>query len=72
MKTMDEKMTIKKRVNIVIPGDDPVQIAGSSHLERLKPYGDVTLYTNRPETSAEKINRAEDADILINTRAIVT
>ena len=59
------------RLKIVVPGDLPPQIQGSPHLERLKPYGDVVLYTDRPETPEEKIRRAEDADILINSRGIV-
>ena len=59
------------RLNIVVPGDLPPQIQGSPHLERLEPYGDVVLYTDRPETAAEKIRRAQDADILINSRGIV-
>ena len=59
------------RFKIVIPGDLPPQIQGSPHLERLKPYGDVVVYTDRPETPEEKIRRAEDADILINSRGIV-
>lgn len=59
------------RLKIVVPGDLPPQIQGSPHLERLKPYGDVALYTDRPETAEEKIHRAEDADILINSRGIV-
>ena len=59
------------RFKIVVPGDSPPQIQGSPHLERLKPYGDVVLYTDRPETDAEKRRRAEDADILINSRGIV-
>ena len=59
------------RLKIVVPGDLPPQIQGSPHLERLKPYGDVVLYTDRPETDAEKIRRAEDADILINSRGLV-
>lgn len=65
-------MADKKRVKIVVPGDDPVQIAGSPRLELLKPYGDVELYTDRPETSEEKVRRSKDADILINTRGVVT
>ena len=60
-----------KRLKIVVPGDSPPQIQDSPHLERLKPYGDVVLYTDRPETSEEQIRRAEDADILINSRGIV-
>ena len=60
------------RAKIVVPGDNPPQIQGSSHLERLEPYGDVILHTNRPESLEEQINRAKDADIIMNTRGIVT
>lgn len=56
---------------IVVPGDSPPQIQGSYHLFRLKPYGEVQLYLNRPETDEEKIRRAKDADILINSRGMV-
>lgn len=59
------------RLKIVVPGDAPPQIQGSPHLERLKPYGDVVVFTDRPETAEEKIRRAEDADILINSRGMV-
>ena len=59
------------RLKIVVPGDSPPQIQDSPHLERLQPYADVVLYTDRPETPEEKIRRAEDADILINSRGIV-
>ena len=59
------------RLKIVVPGDAPPQIQGSLHLERLKPYGDVVLYTDRPQTSEEKIKRAEDADVIINSRGMV-
>ncbi len=59
------------RLKIVVPGDAPPQIQASPHLERLKPYGDVVLYTDRPETAEEKLHRAEDADILINSRGLV-
>ena len=55
------------RVKIVVPGDNPPQIQGSPHLERLDPYGDVALYTDRPESLEEQINRAKDADIIMNT-----
>ncbi len=60
-----------ENLKIVVPGDAPPQIQGSSHLDRLKPYGDVQLYLNRPESDEEKIRRAEDADILINSRGMV-
>ena len=59
------------RLKIVVPGDSPPQIQESPHLERLKPYGDVVVYTDRPETPAEQIHRAADADILINSRGLV-
>ncbi len=59
------------RLKIVVPGDSPPQIQGSPELERLAPYGDVHVYTDRPETPAEKLRRAEDADILINSRGLV-
>jgi D-3-phosphoglycerate dehydrogenase len=58
-------------VVIVIPGDDPVQIQGSPHLERLRRYGEVRLYTDRPATPDEKIARARDAVCLVNTRGAV-
>ncbi len=61
-----------ERVQIVVPGDDPVQIAGSPSLERLAPYGAVTIHDTRPESGAEKIDRVGDAEIIINSRSIVT
>ena len=56
------------RLKIVVPGDAPPQIQGSHHLKRLEPYGDVVIYKDRPDTDVEKICRAKDADILINSR----
>ena len=55
----------------MVPGDDPPQIQSSPHLDRLAPYGDIVLYTDRPTTSKEKVNRAKEADILINSRGMV-
>ena len=65
-------MAFEGRVSIVVPGDYPVQIAGSPHLEKLKPYGDVVLFTDRPPSSAEKVKRAEEAEVIMNTRGAVT
>jgi len=65
------KTSFLNRLKIVVPGDDPPQIQTSPHLERLTPYGDVVLYTDRPITSTEKVNRAKEADILINSRGMV-
>jgi D-3-phosphoglycerate dehydrogenase len=59
------------KVTIVIPGDDPPQLQGSPHLDRLRPYGEVVLYTDRPPTAEEKVRRAKDAVCLINSRGAV-
>ena len=63
---------MSERVQIVVPGDNPIQIAGSPHLQRLAPYGDVTLFEDTPQSADEKIARAEGAQIIINTRGVVT
>jgi len=61
-----------ERVQIVVPGDNPTQIAGSPHLQRLAPYGDVALFADTPQSADEKVARAEGAQIIINTRGVVT
>jgi lactate dehydrogenase-like 2-hydroxyacid dehydrogenase len=58
-------------VAIVIPGDDPPQLQGSPHLERLKSYGEVILHVDRPSTAEEKVRRAGNATCLINSRGAV-
>ncbi len=55
-------------VKILVPGDEPAQIGGSPQLERLKPYGEVTLYDTRPQNDEEKRARAQDFDVIINSR----
>ena len=62
---------VEQRLKIVVPGDDPPQIQGSPHLDRLEPYGDVTLYTDRPATMDEQLARVEGAEIIMNTRGAV-
>ena len=64
-------MAVKDYVQIVVPGDEPVQIEGSPHLERLASYGDVTLYDTRPASLKEKVERVRDADVIMNTRGAV-
>jgi D-3-phosphoglycerate dehydrogenase len=59
------------RVKMVIPGDDPPQLQGSPHLDRLKGYGEVVLYVDRPFTLEEKLRRVQNADCLLNTRGTV-
>ena len=60
------------RPKVVVPGDNPPQIQGSPHLKRLAPYADVALYTDRCTSAEEKLKRAGDADIIINSRGLVT
>jgi D-3-phosphoglycerate dehydrogenase len=59
-------------VNILVPGDDPPQIAGSPQLDRLQPYGELTLHTTRPADKAEQIERARGFEVIINSRGSVT
>ncbi len=58
-------------VKIVVPGDMPSQIQGSPHLERLKTYGEVVVYTTRPADEAEQLARASGATCIINSRGAV-
>lgn len=55
----------------MVPGDHPPQLQDSPHLDRLKPYGDVTLYRDRPASDDEKLRRAGNAVCLINSRGAV-
>ena len=64
-------MTSKERPIFVVPGDDPPQIQGSPHLDRLRPHGEVILYTDRPGTMEEQLDRVRDAQVIINTRGAV-
>jgi phosphoglycerate dehydrogenase-like enzyme len=58
-------------IRIAIPGDDPPQLQGSPHLERLRARGDVAIFVDRPPNDAEKIRRVGDAVCLINSRSAV-
>ena len=58
-------------VTIMIPGDDPPQLQGSPHLERLKSYGKVILHVDRPSTVEDQVRRAGNAVCLINSRGAV-
>ena len=64
-------MSLQDRLTMVVPGDQPVQIQGSAHLDRLKPYGEVVLYADLP-SDAQKLERARHAEVIINTRGAVT
>lgn len=56
---------------IVIPADDPPQLQGSPHLDRLRTYGAVVLHADRPGSPEEMVRRARDAVCLINSRSSV-
>ena len=64
-------MTSEKHLGFVVPGDDPPQIQGSPHLERLRRHGEVVVYTDRPATMEEQLDRVRGAQVIINTRGAV-
>jgi phosphoglycerate dehydrogenase-like enzyme len=61
----------RERPLIVIPGDDPPMIAGSPHLDRLRERGDVVFYDLQPRSDGEKVERARDATVILNSRGSV-
>ena len=63
---------MSERVKIVVPGDNPTQVGGSPHLEKLASYGDLVLFADTPVSAEEKIARAEGAKVIINSRGVVT
>jgi len=65
-------MGMRARAKIVIPGDDPPQIADSPALERLAPWGDVVVHRDRPKSTEEKIARVHDAEVILNSRSAIT
>ena len=62
---------MSQQPRIVIPGDQPIQLQGSAHLERLRSVTDVVLYDSRPDSDEEKVQRAADAELMINSRGAV-
>ena len=63
---------MSETVNIVVPGDDPPQIANSPALDRLASWGDVVVHSDRPASEEEKIARVRDADVILNSRSAIT
>ncbi len=59
------------RITIVIPADEPAQLQGSPHLDRLRAHGEVILHADRPADDAEKVRRLRGAQVLINSRGSV-
>ena len=64
-------MKTQDNFSIVIPGDHPLQIKGSPHLQRLKKYGQITLFDSLPKNIENQIQRVQNADIILNTRASI-
>ena len=58
-------------IRIAIPGDDPPQLQGSPHLDRLRARGEVVMHIDRPADDAEKLRRAQGALCVINSRSAV-
>lgn len=57
---------------VVIPGDYPEVILHTPHLERLRREPvEVAYYNTRPQNEEEKLERARDATVILNTRGIV-
>ncbi len=56
-------------MRIVVPDDFPPVYQGHDDLERLKPYGDVILYSTKAAGEGELIDRLKGAAALINIRA---
>ena len=61
---------VPDRAHVVIPGDYPAHIADSPHLSRLDPHR-VTVFSDLPGGLDEQVERARDADIILNSRAQV-
>ncbi len=59
-------------MKIVIPGDDPPQIADSPALERLASRGEVVVHRDRPASDEEKLARVRDAEVILNSRSAIT
>lgn len=59
------------RIRIVVPADYPAQIQGSPHLALLEPYGDVEIFSDRPKSQAEQVERARGAAVLINSHGAI-
>jgi D-3-phosphoglycerate dehydrogenase len=61
-----------ERVKIVIPGDDPPQIAESPALQRLETFGELIVHKDRPSSEEEKIRRVQGAKVILNSRSAIT
>ena len=58
-----------KRPLVVVPSDDPVQCLGSPRMAELEAVADVAIYSVRPASFDEQVERASGATTLINSRS---
>ena len=63
---------MNEQPTVVIPGDNPPQIADSLELERLADRAKVIAYRDRPADKQEKLARVSGAQIILNSRGSVT
>jgi D-3-phosphoglycerate dehydrogenase len=63
---------MSERVRIVVPGDDPPQVADSPALARLADWGEVIVHGDRPKNDEEKLARVQDARVILNSRSAIT
>lgn len=68
---MQERRQVPSTAHIVIPGDYPLHVADSPHLERLAPH-QVTVFTDLPASLHEQMDRVRDADIILNSRSQIS
>lgn len=57
---------------IVVPGDDPPQIADSPELDRLSDRARVIVHRDRPADYEQKMSRVQDAQIILSSRSALT
>lgn len=55
----------------MVPGDHPRQIENSTHLSRLESYGELVLYSDKPCSIDQQLDRVRHADVIMNTRGSV-
>lgn len=56
---------------VVIPADYPPMVGHSQHLQLLREFADVRLYSDRPASDSEMRERLESAQVLLNSRSAV-
>lgn len=62
---------MSSRPVVVIPADYPPMVGGSQHLELLREFADVRLYSDRPASDSEMRDRLQPAQVLLNSRSAV-